>query len=285
MSLGPNDLIFPYLSLVQIEPPMTFVSPSFEDRCAAAASGGFTAVGLAHSAYRDELESGRTPADLLAILEAHDLGLAEIESIRLPGDAGREQFRSQMDGILEMADAMGAEQFFVVPGAGATDAELVDAFTWLCDECAQHGMRVGVEFMDIPAVSSIRDLASALSFVERVGRPNGGLCLDTFHFANGPNDWADLEAVPGERVMVIQLNDGAVPRHGSDYIDETLHHRVPPGEGDFDLVRMIRTLDAAGSQAPFSVEVLGDEMRALSGEEAGRRMGDGARRVLEAARS
>ncbi|WP_288364686.1 2Fe-2S iron-sulfur cluster-binding protein, partial [uncultured Spongiibacter sp.] len=41
-----------------------------------------------------------------------------------------------------------------------------------------------------------------------------------------------------------------------DLLDETLHHRLMPGEGDMDLVGFIRILDGIGSQAPFTLEVL-----------------------------
>jgi sugar phosphate isomerase/epimerase len=284
MALGPSNLIFSHLALVQIEPPMTFVSPPFAERCAAAAAGGFDAIGLSHSAYRAELDAGRTNEDLRAILDHHGLAFAEIESIRLAGAAQRADFERDIHDILDMADALGAEQFFVVPGAGSPVDELLETFQWLCDRCAEHGMRVGIEFMDLPAVSAIHSVREALAFTERAQRANGGLCVDTYHFVRGPNEWSDLEAVPGEAVMVIQFSDGAVPRKGSDYIDDTLHWRLPPGEGDFDLIHFVRTLDAAGSRAPWSVEVLGDEMRALPPAEAAQRMASGARSVLAAAR-
>jgi sugar phosphate isomerase/epimerase len=64
-----------------------------------------------------------------------------------------------------------------------------------------------------------------------------------------------------------------------------MHHRLPPGEGDFDLIRFVRTMDAIGARAPYSVEVLSDDLMALPPEEVGRRLGNAARHVLERARA
>jgi hypothetical protein len=58
-----------------------------------------------------------------------------------------------------------------------------------------------------------------------------------------------------------------------------------PGEGDADLVRFVRTMDAIGASCAYSVEVISREIVELSPVELGERLGNASRRVLEAARA
>jgi hypothetical protein len=63
-----------------------------------------------------------------------------------------------------------------------------------------------------------------------------------------------------------------------------MHHRMVPGTGHFELVRFVNTLDAIGADAPWSVEVLSDDLAVRPVEEQGGLLGDGTRAVLGAAR-
>jgi sugar phosphate isomerase/epimerase len=57
-----------------------------------------------------------------------------------------------------------------------------------------------------------------------------------------------------------------------------------PGQGEFDLVGFIRTLDGMGVDVPVSIEVISLELDRLPPDEAAGRMAEGARAVLAAAR-
>jgi sugar phosphate isomerase/epimerase len=285
MTLTGQDMILPEMAMVTVHPGMRFEGRPFEERCQAAEAGGFAGLGLSLSSYRSEREAGRSDADLKAMLRDSGLVLSEIESIAMPGPAGQDDFRASIQAIMEMTDVFEADHFFVIAADGVSPEDTVATFGWVCDKSAEHALRVGIEFMDIPGVSSVRDLRTALDVALKAGRPNGGVMVDSYHYFNGPNDWSDLEALGGERVMGIQFSDGTIPRTGADYVEDTLHHRAPPGEGQFDLIRFVRTLDAAGSEMPYSVEVIDDDMQALPAVEAGRRLGQRTRDVLTRARS
>jgi sugar phosphate isomerase/epimerase len=285
MSLTRQDMILPEMAMVTVHPGMRFEGRPFEERCQAAEAGGFAGLGLSLSSYRSEREAGRSDADLNAMLRNSGLVLSEIESIGMPGPVGQDDFRASVGAIMEMTDVFEADHFFVIAAAGVSPEDTVATFGWVCDQSAQHGLRVGIEFMDIPFVSSVPDVRTALEIAVKAGRPNGGLMVDSYHFFNGPSDWSDLEALDGERVMGIQFSDGTVPRTAPDYVEDTLHHRAPPGEGQFDLIRFVRTLDAAGSDMPYSVEVIDDDMQALPAVEAGRRLGQRTKDVLTRARN
>jgi sugar phosphate isomerase/epimerase len=285
MTLGPDDMILPEMAMVTVHPQMRFEGRPFEERCEAAMAGGFAGLGLSLASYRAEREGGRSDADLTAILRNCGLVISEIESISMPGPDMRDDFRQSVEAILEMADLFGADHFFVVAADLVPLESHIETFAWLCDQCAAHNLQVGIEFMDIPYVSGARDLQSGLRIALGAGRPNGGLMVDTYHFFNGPSDWRDLETLDGARVKGIQMSDGTVPRTAPDYIEDTLHFRAPPGEGQFDLVRFVRTMDTIGSPMPYSVEVIDDDLQGLPAVDAGRRLGAATRGILQAARA
>jgi sugar phosphate isomerase/epimerase len=63
---------------------------------------------------------------------------------------------------------------------------------------------------------------------------------------------------------------------------ESLHHRLPPGQGYGDVVGMLRALRAHGVDAPVSVEVISDELLARGLETAAGTALAAAREVLAA---
>jgi len=63
----------------------------------------------------------------------------------------------------------------------------------------------------------------------------------------------------------------------------TLHERLLPGEGDFDLRALLGTLADIDAVAPIGVEVFSDALHALGPTEAARRAANAARHILERA--
>ena len=72
-------------------------------------------------------------------------------------------------------------------------------------------------------------------------------CARYVAFLRGDESWSDLAALPGERVVAVQLNDGTRVPENPDYFEDNMVNRRSPGEGEFDLVRFVRTLDQIGS--------------------------------------
>jgi hypothetical protein len=61
-------------------------------------------------------------------------------------------------------------------------------------------------------------------------------------------------------VAMVQLNDGPLEPVVADYVDDCLHHREPPGEGEFDLRAF---MELVPDLAPLGVEVPDDDLDAL----------------------
>jgi sugar phosphate isomerase/epimerase len=150
----------------------------------------------------------------------------------------------------------------------------------LCDLAARHGLRVGLEFLPW---SGIADLDAAWSIVARAARENGGLVVDTWHSQRqaGGLHLETLRAVPPEHIHLVQLSDAPAEAHGS-LIEETMVHRLLPGDGDIDIRGILGTLEAMGAEPLLAPEVFNRELAARGPREAARRMAHATRRVLAA---
>jgi sugar phosphate isomerase/epimerase len=251
----------------------------FEERAAAAAAGGYDGLGLNLRAYRTLQADGMTDAAMLEALARHDQRIVEMEALAGWSDGGEaaERSRRAEATAFHLADVFGASYLQAIgPYTGTLD-DAAAAFAALCDRAAEHGVRVGIEFLPF---TNIADAATAAELVGRADRPNGGICVDSWHFFRGTPDFDQLAAVPGERVFDIQLNDGTlVPEH-DDYLEDCLRNRRCPGDGEFELRRFLDTLAASGVDAPVSAEVISLALDELPPDAAALRVAETSRAVL-----
>lgn len=185
-----------------------------------------------------------------------------------------------LDQHLLTAEAVGARHLNLVApfaSAASTDA-LVQQFATACDRCADAGVTVHLEFIPFPPINSLR---IADEIVRGAGRPNGGIMFDTWHFFRGEPDLDLLASIPGERILSVQLSDGAAELKES-LVKDTFRHRLLPGDGVFDLATVVRTLRAIGGLRLAGPEVLSLELDALPPVEAARLAGQAFDRVVDA---
>ncbi len=275
-SLGPSDLVWDHFS----RPRSEDVLP----RIHAAAAAGYAGIGVFLGAWAQLRE---LPAELErvdAALDETGLVVANIETLRgwaVPGaDAA---CRQQEVLAYEMADRWGCRYVQVIGDAEGSLGQAAAGFAALCDRAADHGLLVGLEW--VPSMTNISDAPTALQIVLDADRPNGGLCVDSWHFTRSSNDLDDLRAIPGEKVAATQWNDGTIVPQLDDYYTDCLTNRVPPGAGEFALEEIVRVLDAAGSTAPIGVEVCSADLWAAPIGHAAQVSADAMRRVLARARA
>jgi sugar phosphate isomerase/epimerase len=158
---------------------------------------------------------------------------------------------------------------------------VVERFARVCDAAAEHGTRVAFEFLPWTGVA---DLGTAVDVVQAAGRPNGGVVLDAWHYFRGRPDEARLRSLAAGDVVAVQLDDADAEVVGPLF-EDTMFRRRLPGEGTFDLVGLIQTLDGIGVDVPYSVEIMSTVEQARPVEEAARRAHDAAAGVLAAART
>ena len=282
--MGPDDLVLCSGTLARGVP--------FAGRLAAASGAGFAAVSLWGRDYAAARDEGLSDADLRSMLDDHGLVVAELDPAWwwLPGASDvhidprhdtEEVFRFGEADLFAMADAVGARSLNAVDvfgGSWDVDAA-AEAFAGLCRRAAEHGLSIQLEWLPW---SKIPDLAIALEVVQKAGAPNGGINVDAWHAVRSGTGLAELAGVPGDLILGIQLDDGPAEAE-ADLVEATLHHRLLPGEGEFDLVGLVRALDATGTTAPLGVEVFDDDLQAKPAAEAALLAARATRAVLELA--
>jgi sugar phosphate isomerase/epimerase len=219
-------------------------------RAAAAAAAGFDGIGLW---VRDAPDVD--PAEIVDTLAELGIVLSELEALSGWASSGPDYdlCRELETAAYAVADATGARHMQVW---GSYEGDLDDAaraFGEVCDRAGDHGLLIALEFLPF---TNIPDARTAMEIVERAGRPNGGLCVDVWHHERGARSLEQLRAMPPEWVVGVQLDDGAATPVDPDYYTDCVQNRVPPGEGEFDLVTFLRILREIGADAPLDLEVL-----------------------------
>jgi sugar phosphate isomerase/epimerase len=281
MTLGPASLVLCSGTIPR--------DTSFQKRLEVAAEAGYNAVSLWGRDYDRARRDGHSDAEMRTMLDDHGLVVAEVDpawwwtpgatGVTIPAELDTmDVFCHGEDDLLRMADAVGARSLNAadVLGGTWTVEEGAEAFATLCDRAAQHGLLVHLEWL---AWSRIPDVSTAWDVVRTADRPNGGLNVDTWHCARTGTTAEDLRALPGERVLAIQLDDGP-QRAEENLIDATLHNRSLPGEGELDLGGYLSALLDIGVRCPVGVEVFSDALHASGPRAAARAGADASRQVL-----
>lgn len=263
------------------------VRDSFESRVAAVAAVGSPGMGM--GAYElEELLKSRSLDGLSAVLAEHGVRIGEIELLlgwHAVGEEGAQARRTE-EQLFAWAEAFGADRVktsavFFPPAELPPLDLLVERFAALCDRAAERGLIMELEpFAVFPAFH----YGVAADVVMAADRPNGGLLIDAWHLFRDPHGPAALEKVSARHITGVELCDGAAEPAGT-LQEDCVNGRKLPGEGDFDLVGLVRTLEAKGVDVPLSTEVLSAELRELAPKEAVTRTAAAVRALLNSVRT
>jgi sugar phosphate isomerase/epimerase len=254
---------------------------SYPDRVRAAAGAGFVGIGLRAENYWDAQRAGLTDGDMLEIAGGRGLRILEVEYITAWGTAAdRDEAQQRKErAVFHMARAFGVRHLNTGLLEKLPVGEITEAFAALCDR-AGPDLTVALEFMPY---SGVPDLATANRILTDACRPNAALIVDVWHWARAGMTPADLDDVPAERIIAVQLCD-VLEQPMEPLRAESLGHRLPPGRGYGDAVGLVGALRAKGVRpAVTTVEVISDELVSCGVEIAARTVAAAAREVLEAA--
>ncbi len=273
--LGADDLVFSHFSLSMHHP--------IEDRISAAAAAGFAGIGLYIGDYKRLVDSGFGPEQLRECLDEAGICLAEIEVLSAWGSPSKAAHHAEFSAIAwELADMFEPRYLQTTGPYECSVAEAARAWGDVCDQAADHGLTVGLEFLPF---TNVFDAADALTIAQEADRPNGGVCADIWHHVRSRNDLDLMKAIPAELITGIQMSDGPLAPQLEDLRDDCLVNRLPPGEGEFDVDGFVSWLLEAGVDLPWSLEVCNAEGWAGPAAEHAARCANGMRAALARARA
>ncbi|HQO72033.1 MAG TPA: sugar phosphate isomerase/epimerase, partial [Sedimentibacter sp.] len=138
--------------------------------------------------------------DVRNALEQNDIKLMDIELARVREDLKVEDYESAFAAAAEL----GATD--VLSSIWTKDKEFAfKEFAKICDLAAKYNLKVNLEFVTF---SGVTDLTGALEVLDKVGRPNAYLMVDTLHAHRSRVSPEDLAKVDRKKFGFIHLCDG-----------------------------------------------------------------------------
>jgi 2-keto-myo-inositol isomerase len=229
------------------------------DICAAGAAG-YDVIELRDNKIEDFLAGGGSLEDVRRMLADAGVQPWTINAISYVGVGGAEGTAKAVARCRQLsgyAQAIGCPWVLVAPGAteGRSPEQVLEdtAATYgaMVDVAAEYGVGVAVEFMGFPW-AAIRDVAGALSVVQRANRPNTGIIIDTAHFYAGDSTLESIKNMAPDKLVVLHINDLEPGVAKPDILDG---HRLYPGDGILPLDDIIGAVRATGWDGVLSVEL------------------------------
>lgn len=280
------ELLAAYWTIAGDRWPMgpTEVSPfSLRERCEAAAAAGYTGLGL----VIQDIAANRDTMGLKGMKALFDdTGMKHVE-VEFLGDwyetgdkrVASDRIRKE---LIEAALELGARD---IKGSGEMYGEAIDIPHYAAelakwsDEAKAVGADVAIEVLPF---TNLRDLKTAKKMLDLAGRENAGLCIDIWHMARGNIPYEEVAAFPLKYIKSVELNDATAEVKGSLW-EDTIHERVYPGEGAFDVPAFIRAIKATGWNSFWSIEVLSRAYRVMPLKDQAKRSYDTTIEMFEKA--
>ncbi|MEA2332407.1 MAG: hypothetical protein QOH58_2545 [Thermoleophilaceae bacterium] len=247
----------------------------FADRCAEAGRAGYRGIGLWHADIEHVLER-RTLREMKQLLDDNGLAYVELEFLwewfRDEGDEERKAADATRRLLFEAAAGLDAHHIKAgnIPGTPCELPLLTERYAELCADAAQHtSARVLYEFM--PFDVNVNSIETALAVVDAA--EDSGVVIDTWHMSKLGIAPDALRRIPLEQLGWVELSDGRF-ENMPDLVEETVSHRLLPGDGEFDIRGYVEVCGDMGYAGPWGVEVLSDDLRRLPLAEMYRRSHD-----------
>lgn len=219
--------------------------------------------------YRDLVNDQAARREVLAALRAHGLGVGVVEPFMVDAAPDWELFARTAALAAELGGDVNALAFDAEP------QRQQDGMARLADICRAEGAVMTIEAFSL---STTPRLVDALALAETAGA-DVRLTVDTLHVMRTGGTWADVAALPPDRIRHFQLCDGllALP---DDLGREAIGGRLPPGHGEFALHGVVPHIPA---HARVAVEAPFVALPGATPLERGRVLVDAARALLSGA--
>jgi sugar phosphate isomerase/epimerase len=234
---------------------------SFEDDLRDYAAAGAHGIGI----YEPKLDGRLTDADRASRMR--DAGMRAVMCVPTCGSLLPDGFfREPVDPAARIEALCASIRRFaafdpvtvmVLPGSWTErgperDRELAVEGLRAVAACATDvGVTLGLEALRPTSGALVTTLADAAALLDDAGVSGFGLVLDTWHVWDTPDVLGDI-ARTADRVVGVQVADWRDPTRG--WCD-----RILPGDGIADLVGMLGTLERAGFDGWYELEIFSDD--------------------------
>ena len=262
----------------------------YEQQLDAAVAGGFDCLSMPPHVALANADRGLSARQMRQMAADRGISISDLDGgigfmpVALPSGATPRlirRFGLPREQVLDLASELGAGRICTVglfdEGLYSTD-ELIGGFRQLCDDAAARDMSVTLEPM---AFFGMQDFRLAAEVVHGAGRPNGALLFDSWHFTRTGADRSVLPELPKSGPVDVQVNDGAAEPQGGSVMEDSVNHRMFPGDGDFDLTGYLEAI-GTGHIRSIGVEIFSAALDEMPAVEAGRRAGEALRAVAAA---
>ncbi|MHC5559567.1 bifunctional sugar phosphate isomerase/epimerase/4-hydroxyphenylpyruvate dioxygenase family protein [Kocuria sp. U4B] len=264
------------------------LSGTLEEKMHAAAAAGFDGIEVFE---QDLVVSPSSPEQIRSLAERLGLTLDLYQPFRDADAVGPEQFAANLrraEAKFRLMNRLGTDTMLVCSNVATAEfddnALMASQLRELGKLAARYDVRLAYEALAWGRF--VNDFEHAQRIVDLADHPSVGTCLDSFHILSRGWDPAPIEGIAAERIFFVQLADA--PLLSMDVLSWSRHHRVFPGEGDFDMVGFMTHLVRAGYDGPVSLEIFNDAFRqadvnrtAVDGLRSLRWLEDQTRRALE----
>jgi len=237
------------------------LSGTLREKMQACAIAGFDGIEIFEP---DLITSPLSPEDVRSLAADLGLGLDLYQPFRDFDSVPEEQLRENLrraDAKFRLMSRLGMDTILVCSNVGTAqiddDGLRAEQLARLAELAGEHGVKVAYEALAWGKY--VNDYEHAHRLVEMVDHPNLGTCLDSFHILSRDWDTAPIEVFDPEKIFFVQVADA--PRLSMDVLSWSRHHRVFPGEGQFDLAKFMGHVVRAGYSGPVSLEVFNDVFR------------------------
>ncbi|MBR3561023.1 MAG: sugar phosphate isomerase/epimerase [Oscillospiraceae bacterium] len=185
-------------------------------------------------------------------LKEYDMPLMDIELARVRPDLDIEEYRP----AFEAAAKLGATD--VLGSIWSRDkAWYTDTAGKVADYAAEFGLKFNIEFLPW---AGVRNLQEDITLVDKLGRDNVYVMVDTLHAGRAGVTAEELARTPRRYFNFIHLCDGPAGPDGDPVLDNIKDNlmlytareaRFYPGEGVMDIAGMVKAMP----EIPLSIEL------------------------------
>lgn len=189
--------------------------------------------------FRDDAALRRATASALA---ERVLAVSLVEGFAVLPDAEPDFARD-----LDLACELGAKAICAV-SIDRDEARTHALYAHLAAQAGERGLLTTTE----ACAGAYRTLAKTMAAIEAVARPDFRLLIDTMHFFRSGSTIEDLAALDPDCIGHIQLCDVPMPTQIESYMEEALHERRCPGDGDLPLAEFLALVP---DHVPIGLEI------------------------------